>query len=55
MELNRVSNVTKCTASNGRFGAMAAVARRQFCGKFNVITPQEKIRKNIQKVITRQK
>ena len=28
-------------AGNGRFGAMAAVARRQFCGKLNVITPQE--------------
>jgi hypothetical protein len=26
---------------NERFGAMAAVARRQFCGKFNVSTPQQ--------------
>ena len=25
---------------NGRFGAMAAVARRQFCAKLNVIIPQ---------------
>ena len=31
----------KNTADNGRFGAMAAVARRQFCAKLNVITPQE--------------
>ena len=29
------------TAGNGRFGAMAAVARRQFCGNFNVIIPQQ--------------
>ena len=28
-------------ATNGRFGAMAAVARRQFCAKLNVILPQE--------------
>ena len=28
-------------AYNGRFGAMAAVARRQFCAKLNVITPQQ--------------
>ena len=26
-------------AYNGRFGAMAAVARRQFCGKLYVIPP----------------
>ena len=26
---------------NGRFGAMAAVARRQFCANLHVITPQE--------------
>ena len=26
---------------NGRFGAMAAVARRQFCANLNVITPQQ--------------
>jgi hypothetical protein len=29
------------TASNERFGAMAALPRRQFCGKLNVITPQQ--------------
>ena len=28
-------------AANGRFGAMAAVARRQFCAKLHVITPQQ--------------
>jgi len=28
-------------ADNGRFGAMAAVPRRQFCAKLNVITSQE--------------
>jgi len=28
-------------AYNGRFGTMAAVARRQFCGKLHVITPQQ--------------
>ena len=26
---------------NGRFGAMAAVSRRQFCGNLHVITPQQ--------------
>ena len=31
----------KTAASNVRFGTMAAVARRQFCGKLHVITPQE--------------
>jgi hypothetical protein len=31
----------KTPADNGRFGAMAAVSRGQYCGKFNVITPQE--------------
>ena len=36
---NRIDN--KCRTPNGRFGAMAAVARRQFCAKLNVITPQE--------------
>ena len=29
------------TAYNGRFGAMAAVPRRQFCAKLHVITPQQ--------------
>ena len=29
------------TAANGRFGAMAAVPRRQFCANLNVTTPQE--------------
>jgi hypothetical protein len=29
------------TASNERFGAMAALPRRQFCANLNVITPQE--------------
>jgi hypothetical protein len=29
------------TAANGRFGAMAAVPRRQFCGKLHVIIPQQ--------------
>ena len=28
-------------AYNGRFGAMAAVARRQFCANLHVITPQQ--------------
>jgi hypothetical protein len=28
-------------ACNERFGAMAAVPRRQFCGKLNVTTPQQ--------------
>jgi len=28
-------------ADNGRFGAMAAVARRQFCRNLHVILPQE--------------
>jgi len=27
-------------AANGRFGAMAAVARRQFCANLNVYLPQ---------------
>ena len=31
----------KMPACNGRFGAMAAVARRQFCGNLYVIIPQE--------------
>ena len=31
----------KRASHNGRFGAMAAVARRQFCAKLNVITPQQ--------------
>ena len=31
----------KATAANGRFGAMAAVTRRQYCGNLHVITPQE--------------
>jgi hypothetical protein len=31
----------KKTASNERFGAMAAVPRRQFCGNLDVITPQQ--------------
>jgi hypothetical protein len=31
----------KMPAPNERFGAMAAVSRRQFCGKWNVITPQQ--------------
>jgi hypothetical protein len=29
------------TAPNERFGAMAALPRRQFCGKLHVITPQQ--------------
>ena len=28
-------------SDNGRFGAMAALARRQYCGKLNVIIPQQ--------------
>jgi hypothetical protein len=28
-------------AFNGRFGKMAAVTRRQFCGNLHVTTPQE--------------
>ena len=28
-------------AGNGRFGAMAAVTRRQFCAELHVIPPQE--------------
>jgi len=31
----------KCRTPNGRFGAMAAVTRRQFCANLNVIIPQE--------------
>jgi hypothetical protein len=31
----------KCTAANERFGAMAALPRRQFCAELDVITPQE--------------
>ena len=34
-------NRNKTPAPNGRFGAMAAVPRRQYCGKLNVITPQQ--------------
>jgi len=41
LKLENLANKQKSTAYNGRFGAMAAVARRQFCEKFNVITPQE--------------
>ena len=29
------------TALNGRFGTMAAVARRQFCAKLHVTIPQQ--------------
>jgi hypothetical protein len=31
----------KHTAGNERFGAMAAVPRRKFCGKLDVITPRK--------------
>jgi hypothetical protein len=31
----------KCRTPNGLFGAMAAVARRQFCAKLHVIIPQQ--------------
>jgi hypothetical protein len=31
----------ECTATNERFGAMAALPRRQFCGKLDVIPPQQ--------------
>ena len=31
----------ECRTPNGRFGAMAAVPRRQFCGKLHVIIPQQ--------------
>jgi hypothetical protein len=31
----------KCRTHNERFCEMAAVTRRQFCGKLNVITPQQ--------------
>jgi hypothetical protein len=38
-----IENLTNYTmpASNVRFGAMAALPRRQFCGKLNVIIPQQ--------------
>ena len=36
-----LSKINKMAAYNGRFGAMAAVARRQFCTKLYVITPQQ--------------
>jgi len=39
--MKEIYNLQKCTASNGRFGAMAAVARRQFCVKLNVIIPHK--------------
>ena len=32
-------HIEKKPAYNGRFGAMAAVARRQFCAKLHVIYP----------------
>ncbi|MCL1969634.1 MAG: hypothetical protein FWF65_08835 [Bacteroidetes bacterium] len=35
------NNTLETPAYNGRFGAMAAVARRQFCANLNVITPQQ--------------
>ena len=41
VETDRKIGNGKPLTANGRFGAMAAVARRQFCAKFNVITPQE--------------
>jgi len=31
----------RAAADNGRFGAMAAVTRRQFCARLHVITPQQ--------------
>ena len=34
-------NSSEKTSPNGRFGAMAAVARRQFCAKLHVITSQQ--------------
>ena len=37
----KIVNMDKHLTANGRFGAMAAVARRQFCTKLHVITPQE--------------
>jgi hypothetical protein len=37
----RKRDLTSSAACNERFGAMAAVARRQFCGKLNVIIPQQ--------------
>jgi hypothetical protein len=33
--------VNKKTAGNERFGAMAALARRQFCGNLEVMPPQQ--------------
>ena len=33
--------MVETTTANGRFGAMAAVARRQFCRNFHVIIPQQ--------------
>ena len=41
MQTEQQKRTTKSAASNGRFGAMAAVARRQFCGKLHVIIPQQ--------------
>jgi len=37
----RIINKVNARTPNGRFGAMAAVARRQFCANLNVITPQQ--------------
>jgi hypothetical protein len=37
----RKNKIVQATAANERFGAMSALPRRQFCGKWNVITPQE--------------
>jgi len=36
-KIKRMNN----TAANGRFGAMAAVPRRQFCANLHVILPQQ--------------
>ena len=39
--MNSIGKLNKKTAPNGRFGAMAAVPRRQFCAKLHVIIPQQ--------------
>ena len=39
--MKHLTKKIKMPALNWRFGAMAAVPRRQFCGKLNVITPRK--------------
>jgi hypothetical protein len=36
-----MNTINRWAAGNERFGAMAALPRRQFCAKLNVTTPQQ--------------